>query len=63
MSKKNKTNKYHPEYTKAEIIAALGLRRVTRYSDGARVWISADGKEYTSIKEASNDLPQKEGAK
>lgn len=61
--KNNKTKKYHPEYTKSEIIAALGLRRVNRYSDNKRVWISAAGKEYASIKEAALDMPKKEGEK
>jgi hypothetical protein len=62
MAKKNKTNKTG-EYTKTEIINLLALRRVTRYSDGKRVWISAEGKEFDSVAQAAKILPQKGGEK
>jgi hypothetical protein len=62
MAKKNSSNKFG-EYTKAEVIALLGLRRVSRYSDGKRVWISAEGKEFESVVQAALTLPKKDSKK
>jgi len=42
--------------SKRDIIEALGLRRVTRYSDGKRVWVSVKGKEYDSLADAANEM-------
>lgn len=61
MAKKTIEKKFG-EHSKADVINALGLRRVNRLSDGKRVWLDLNGNEYASIAQAAAMLkPQKEG--
>ena len=63
MAKKNVSKKFG-EYTKAQVIKLLGLHRVNRLSDGKRVWLDLNGKEYASLADAVAVLkPKKEGGK
>lgn len=54
-----RTNGRQMPERKSIIKKLLLLRRVTRLSDGKRVWLSGlNGKEYETLYDASLDLPK-----